>query len=240
MHSFQQQSFLSPVTDGISLGIDEAGRGCLAGPVVAAAVLLPEHVCIEGLDDSKKLTAVKRQRLAKEIFLHAKVGLGLMWQRDIDRINILQATFHAMTKAVVSLMRRHGREMGQKQVHLFIDGNKIIPKAVMEPYWKPMPYSLPQQECIIGGDGLIPSIGAASIVAKTHRDHIMQILHGRYAMYNFAGHKGYGTKEHVAAIVAHGPCPLHRMTFAPISTLHAQNTEHAHKQEKKLRQGSLL
>ncbi len=199
------------------IGIDEAGRGCLAGPVVAAAVLLPQDCSIEGLDDSKKLSALRREKLAQEIFLHAHVGLGLVWQRDIDRINILQATFHAMSRAVRSLLGRHTHIQAP---HLHIDGNKTIPPAVLQQYGLAV-----SQEYLIGGDGLMPSIGAASIVAKTHRDRLLGFLHKRYPLYNFAGHKGYGTKEHVAAIEAHGPCPLHRMTFAPLSSLSASSKE---------------
>ncbi len=218
------------------IGIDEAGRGCLAGPVVAAAVLLPEHVVIEGLDDSKKLSAARREALVQEIFLHAKVGIGIVWQRQIDQINILQATFHAMSKALRALCKGH--HVSEKP-HVYIDGNKTIPPQVLQEYWRYMPYGLPQQEYLIGGDGLMPSIGAASIVAKTQRDRIMQVLHKRHEVYNFAGHKGYGTKEHVAAIEAHGPCPLHRMTFAPLSTLFGGQATST-KPRKQAKQGSLL
>ncbi len=210
--SSQHLSFLPQEAQALfPIGIDEAGRGCLAGPVVAAAVLLPESCIIEGLGDSKKLSAVRREKLAKEILLHAHVGIGLVWQKDIDRINILQATFHAMSRAVRSLLGRHPHIY---KPHLHIDGNKILPPAVLQQYKLQI-----TQQCLIGGDGLMPCIGAASIIAKTHRDGIMQLLHKRYVQYNFAGHKGYGTKEHVKAIENHGPCPLHRMTFAPLSTL---------------------
>ncbi len=218
------------------IGIDEAGRGCLAGPVVAAAVLLPEHVVIEGLDDSKKLSAARRDALAQEIYLHAKVGIGVIWQGQIDKINILQATFHAMSKALRGLCKGH--HIPQKP-HVYIDGNKVIPPQVLQEYWQNMPYGLPVQEFLIGGDGLMPAIGAASIVAKTQRDRIMQLLHRRHTVYNFAGHKGYGTKEHVAAIEAHGPCSLHRMTFAPLSTLFGEQ-QREKTPSKRVRQGSLL
>ncbi len=196
------------------IGIDEAGRGCLAGPVVAAAVILPEQCDIAGLDDSKKLTAKKRTALVQEIFAKAQVGLGLVWQQDIDDINILQATFHAMSKALVSLCKRHPQGY---TASLSIDGNKVIPQAVLATYWQShYKRALPKQKAIVGGDGLIPSIAAASIVAKTHRDVLLQTLHRRWPQYNFAKHKGYGTKEHRQAIEKYGPCPLHRMTFAPL------------------------
>ncbi len=219
-----------------SIGIDEAGRGCLAGPVVAAAVLLPEDCTIEGLDDSKKLTAARREKLVVEILLHASVGIGLVWQKDIDRINILQATFHAMTKALCSLLGRHSYITNP---FLHIDGNKTIPSSVLQMYQHKHAFIAPKQECIVGGDGLVPSIGAASIVAKTHRDHIMKLLHARYPHYNFAGHKGYGTKEHVAAIMQHGACPLHRMTFAPLSTLGSVHDTGSERTPSR-KQGSLL
>ncbi len=193
------------------VGIDEAGRGCLAGPVVAAAVLLPMDYHIEGLDDSKKLSAKKREALVQAIFTHAHVGLGLVWQKEIDAINILQATFHAMSKALASLYARHGYA---SLPVLSIDGNKTIPQSVLQLYWK---RTLPKQEAVVGGDGLIPSIAAASIVAKTHRDGLLQVLHRRWPQYNFAKHKGYGTKEHRTAIEKYGPCPLHRMSFAPLN-----------------------
>ncbi len=224
-----------------SIGIDEAGRGCLAGPVVAAAVLLPQECFIEGLDDSKKLSAARREALAKEILLHAHVGIGLVWQREIDSINILQATFHAMSKAVRSLLGRHSHI---QNVFLRIDGNKCIPAPVLASHMASRGYALPKQECIIGGDGLVASIGAASIVAKTHRDHIMTRLHARYPQYAFAQHKGYGTKVHVAAIAEHGPCPLHRMTFAPLSQMGETSSTATQKKIKEVvpsvQQGSLV
>ncbi len=209
-----------------SLGIDEAGRGCLAGPVVAAAVLLPpalEENVLCGLDDSKKLKAAARQNLAEAIRRHALAfGLGLMWQADIDRINILQATFHAMSKAAVSLLQRYERqyETPIAPMLLHIDGNKTLPSPVLSYYWHlPRP---PLQEALVGGDGLVPSISAASIMAKTFRDKLMKSLHRRWPQYNFAKHKGYGTKEHLAALRQYGPCPLHRMSFGGVCSREAQ------------------
>ncbi len=203
--------------DYAHLGIDEAGRGCLAGPVVAAAVRLSKEHNIQGLNDSKKLSASQRAQLVQEIYAKAQVGIGLVWQKDIDAINILQATFHAMAKAVVAMLKRHAPH---EQPFLHIDGNKILPPHVLAQY---LPASPLKQEAIVGGDGLVPSIAAASIVAKTHRDRIMEILNKRWPQYNFAKHKGYGTKEHRAAIMQFGACPLHRMTFAPLNTLYPKH-----------------
>ncbi len=235
--AMQEHLITQSLANHAVMGIDEAGRGCLAGPVVAAAVLLPQHCLIEGLDDSKKLTAARRTKLVREIYLHAQVGIGLVWQKDIDSINILQATFHAMSKAVRSLLGRH---TGIERPFLRIDGNKCIPAAVLARYVQRDVLPSLSQECIIGGDGLVPAIGAASIVAKTHRDHIMTLLHKRYPQYNFAGHKGYGTKEHVAAIMQHGPCPLHRMTFAPLSSMAGAEAASKKKAAPSCAQGSLL
>ena len=198
----------------IYIGIDEAGRGCLAGPVVASAVILSKDNVIVGLDDSKKLSPLKRKLLAKEIFAYSQVGIGVVWQRKIDKINILQATFHAMAKSVNSLC---SKSKNINNLYLQIDGNKLIPNIILEKYLTRniMLY----QESIIGGDGLVSSIAAASIIAKTYRDKIMTTLHIRYPQYNFAKHKGYGTKEHIEAIKLYGACPLHRMTFAPLNTI---------------------
>ncbi len=209
--SEQASLFTAPAQIFTDLGIDEAGRGCLAGPVVAAAVFLPSDHGIQGLDDSKKLSEKVRTHLAQEIFAKAHVGIGLVWQKKIDAINILQATFHAMAKAVNSLMRR--REISGK-VYLHIDGNKILPATVLAQYLQSI--SL-KQKAIVGGDALIPSIAAASIVAKTHRDSLLTKLSARWPEYNFAKHKGYGTKEHLAAIAQYGACPLHRLSFAPLN-----------------------
>ncbi len=224
-----QYTFFAQTPDSpcLFIGIDEAGRGCLAGPVVAAAVLLPPHLdailakgALQGLTDSKKLTAAARERLAADIRRHAlALGIGLVWQAEIDRINILQATFHAMAKAAVCLLKSHAQ--GTKEappatlpVKLCIDGNKTIPSNVLAQYWHMQ--VLPLQESLVGGDGLIPAISAASIMAKTHRDTLMCVFHRRWPKYNFAKHKGYGTQEHLAAIAQYGPCPLHRLTFGGV------------------------
>lgn len=189
-------------------GIDEAGRGCLAGPVVAAAVLLPPEYSLPGLTDSKALSAARRAALAPAIRRQALAwGIGVTWQRDIDLVNILQATFRAMARAAAGLYGKAAPAL------LLIDGDKIIPPRALEilPVEKK-----PEQAALVGGDALDARIAAASILAKTFRDKIMDTLHRRYPAYGFPRHKGYGTAEHRAALAAHGPCPLHRMTFAGV------------------------
>ena len=210
------------------IGVDEAGRGCLAGPVVAAAVLLPPRYHLPDLNDSKVLKAAQREALYGAVRAQSLAwGLGLAWQGEVDKRNILQATFWAMSRAVASLrpaslasLTPHfagGPAEGQT-VELRIDGNKTIPepvlKAVLEKGHPAL--SLPRQKAIVDGDALLPCISAASILAKTFRDALMVTLHKRYPRYGFDQHKGYGTKEHLAALREHGPCPLHRVTFAGV------------------------
>lgn len=192
-----------------TVGIDEAGRGCLAGPVVAAAVVLPAHFFLPLLNDSKVLSAKQRAVLApqiKAVALHWSVGLS--WPREIERYNILQATFHAMARAVHSLPPPLSGPL-----LLLVDGNKCIPPLVLSRFCTGLK---PSQQAIVGGDALVPAISAASILAKTYRDHLMDFFHRRYPVYAFDAHKGYGTKAHMQALVEHGPCPLHRMTFAGV------------------------
>jgi len=184
---------------GISLvaGIDEAGRGPLAGPVVAAAVILPRQVALSGLDDSKKLSPAKRETLFGLIHQVAiGVGIGVVHAEEIDRINILQATWKAMNRAIGSL--------SPAPRHLLVDGGEIPDQ--------PLP-----QTGIIDGDSLSASIAAASIVAKVTRDRIMDRYDVLFPVYGFARHKGYGTKEHLEAIRKHGPCPLHRRCFKGVN-----------------------
>lgn len=179
-------------------GIDEAGRGSLAGPVVAAAVILPSHFNLPGLKDSKLLSPQKRSRLASQIIQEAlALSLGVIWQQRIDKINILQATFEAMSMAVSRLKVRPDQ--------LLIDGNKTIPVHLVPDIIK--------QTAIIDGDKTEPCISAASILAKTHRDRLMICLDKTWPEYGFGKHKGYGTQEHIKALNEFGPCPLHRMTF---------------------------
>lgn len=181
-------------------GVDEAGRGCLAGPVVAGACILPQGLVIEGLTDSKKLTEKKREALYPVIRQQALAwGVGVVWPAEIDRINILQATFLAMHRAVQALK--------VPPVFLAIDGNQKIPAELA---------GAMAQTTVVKGDLKIPAISAASILAKTFRDRLMNSLHRRYPQYGFAQHKGYGTQEHIAAIAASGPSRMHRLTFAKV------------------------
>lgn len=194
-------------------GVDEAGRGCLAGPVVAAAVILPESVDLPGLTDSKALSAAQRAALAPRIRQCATAwGLGVVWPRRIDEINILQATFEAMTRAVCLLSVTPGM--------IYVDGNKTIPDQVLRARWTAARF--PRQEAVVGGDARVDAIAAASVLAKTFRDHVMECLARRWPGYGFEQHKGYGTQAHYAALRRLGPCPQHRLTYkgvaAPEST----------------------
>lgn len=179
-------------------GVDEAGRGCLAGPVVAGACILPDEYDLPGLNDSKQLTAEKRERLYDLIREQAVAwAIGVAWAPEIDRINILESTYMAMGRAVRCLKRQ--------PKFLQIDGNKLIPAYALK-------LDIPQ-EFVIKGDGKIPAISAASIMAKTFRDRLMVKLARRYPGYGISKHMGYGTKAHMDAIKALGPCPHHRLTF---------------------------
>ena len=179
----------------LEAGCDEAGRGCLAGPVVAAAVILPPRVRLPGLDDSKKLTAAGRERLRPLIEQHALAwSVGIATVEEIDRINILQAAFLAMHRAIAGLRMRPG--------HVLVDGNRFNP-------FEDIPY-----QCIIQGDGKYRSIAAASVLAKTHRDALMAGLHEQHPAYRWHLNQGYPTADHRAAIAQHGPCVHHRTSFA--------------------------
>ena len=174
-------------------GIDEAGRGPLAGPVVAAAVIFPRGWMSQEITDSKKLSPQRREELYGEVLSSARsVGIGVVDQAEIDRTNILQATLKAMEIAVLQL--------SPPPDHLLVDGLNGIPIHI-------------PQRLIKRGDSLSISIAAASIVAKVTRDRIMMEHHEKYPHYNFAKHKGYGTREHLEAIRRFGCCELHRMTF---------------------------
>ena len=177
----------------IPAGVDEAGRGPLAGPVVAAAVVLPDDCEIKGLDDSKKLTPSRRNILFEEIKSVAiSYAIGIVEPDEIDRINILRAALLAMEISV--------KKLTTKPDHLLIDGNQRISLLLM-------------QETIVKGDSKSCSIAAASIMAKVTRDSIMEEYDLVYPEYNFKGHKGYPTKEQYDAIRKHGPCPIHRKSF---------------------------
>lgn len=178
----------------LEAGCDEAGRGCLAGPVVAAAVILPPRLRLPGLDDSKKLSARQRDTLRPLIEQRALAWAVVMVPpEEIDRINILRASFAAMHRAIAQLTI--------VPQHLLIDGNRFPAYAGIA------------HTCIVKGDGKYRSIAAASILAKTHRDAYMQQRHGEHPEYNWAVNKGYPTPDHRAAIARVGPCPLHRRTF---------------------------
>ncbi|MCE1250797.1 MAG: ribonuclease HII [Comamonadaceae bacterium] len=182
---------------GLVAGVDEAGRGPLAGPVVAAAVILDDHQPIAGLDDSKKLSAARRERLYDEIRAKALCcSIAEASVEEIDRLNILQATLLAMRRAVLGLRL--------KPVLVLVDGNRLPPLE--------MP-----AEAIVKGDARVQAISAASILAKVHRDRWCAELHQRYPQYGFSGHKGYGTALHLAALREHGACPEHRRSFAPVA-----------------------
>ena len=193
------------------IGVDEAGRGCLAGPVVAGAVLLPQDMdvpaLLPGLTDSKKLSARQRCTLDQAIRRHALAwSLGLSWPWEIDKINILNATFRAMSRAVTKL----NLPCPLGDCHLFIDGNHPIRAE----HWQQVSsVPLPRQQAVIGGDALVPAISAASIVAKVFRDKLMSTLDTRYPGYDFALHKGYGTKAHMDALLLKGGCRIHRHSF---------------------------
>lgn len=178
--------------DGVA-GIDEAGRGCLAGPVVAGAVILPPDHDLPGLTDSKKLSARRRNVLAQAIKAQAvSWALGFSWPREIERVNILQATLLAMARALDALPSRPRL--------VLVDGNRSFPCVV------PM-------QTVVGGDALCPCISAASILAKTFRDDLMCFLDELHPGYALAVHKGYGTKDHMRALRRLGPSSVHRMTF---------------------------
>ena len=182
---------------GLIAGVDEAGRGPLAGPVVAAAVILDDQNPIKGLNDSKKLTALRREKLYDEIRAKALCcSIAEASVEEIDELNILQATMLAMRRAVEGLRL--------KPTKVLIDGNRLPVLSVMA-------------EAIVGGDALVPSISAASILAKVTRDRWCAELHAQYPQYGFDGHKGYGTAEHLAALREHGACPQHRKTFRPVT-----------------------
>lgn len=181
---------------GLMAGVDEAGRGPLAGPVVAAAVILDDLNPIKGLDDSKKLTERTRERLFDEIRAKALCAcIAEATVEEIDRLNILHATMLAMKRAVEGLRL--------KPAKVLVDGNRI-------------PVLKVAAEAIVGGDAKVQAISAASILAKVHRDRLLHSLHDAHPQYGFAGHKGYSTPEHLAALRTHGACVHHRRSFAPV------------------------
>ncbi|MBN8818607.1 MAG: ribonuclease HII [Sphingomonas sp.] len=186
------------------VGVDEAGRGPLAGPVVAAAVVLctPHPV---GLDDSKKLSAARRAVLEDTIKQSCHWAIGVVEPEEIDQLNIFGATMLAMTLAVEALCTRIGGEPAQ----VLIDGNLTPQGRRAEWRWAARP--------IVGGDAIEPSISAASIIAKEHRDALMREAALAHPHYGWERNKGYGTPDHLAALREHGPSPLHRRSFAPVA-----------------------
>lgn len=179
------------------VGIDEAGRGPLAGPVVAAAVYLPLDVDIPGLRDSKAMTPAARQRCFAAIHQVGAVGVGRASPQEIDAVNILQAALLAMYRAVDQLPLEPDL--------CLVDGNQCIPDLLIP------------QRTLIRGDRLCSLISAASVIAKVTRDHEMEAWHDQYPQYGFQRHKGYPTKEHKAALQQYGPCPIHRQSFAGVT-----------------------
>ncbi len=192
-----------PLPDALICGVDEAGRGPLAGPVVAAAVILDPLQPVSGVDDSKKLSARRRAVLAEEIRAKALAwAVAAASVEEIDRLNILNASLLAMQRAVEQLVATFGRTPER----VLVDGNRC-------------PLIVYPVEAIVGGDGKVASIAAASILAKTARDAEMLRLHRRYPQYAFDRHMGYPTARHRQALLAHGACPEHRRSFAPVARL---------------------
>ncbi len=192
----EQASLLWDVP-GLLAGVDEAGRGPLAGPVVAAAVILDDKYPIRGLADSKTLTALQRERLHDQIMARALCcSVAHATVEEIDTHNILQATMIAMRRAVEGLRL--------KPVKVLVDGNRLPVLDVLA-------------EAIVRGDSRVKAISAASILAKVHRDKLCQQLHDEFPHYGFAGHKGYGTPEHLEALLRHGACVHHRRSFSPVA-----------------------
>ena len=184
---------------GLLAGVDEAGRGPLAGPVVAAAVILDDLAPIKGLRDSKLLTARARERLFDEIRARALCSsIAQASVEEIDTLNILQATLLAMQRAVDGLRLRPHK--------VLVDGNRL-------------PVLTMAAQAIVKGDAKVRAISAASILAKVYRDRLCQELHAQHPEYGFGGHKGYPTVAHLAALRAHGPCAQHRRSFAPVRAL---------------------
>lgn len=182
---------------GLLAGVDEAGRGPLAGPVVAAAVILDDQKPIRGLADSKTLTALQRERLHEQILAKALCcSIAQASVEEIDTHNILGATMLAMRRAVDGLRL--------KPAKVLVDGNRLPKLDVLA-------------EAVVKGDSLVKAISAASILAKVHRDRLCEQLHAEFPAYGFAGHKGYGTPEHLAALQVHGACVHHRRSFSPVA-----------------------
>jgi len=211
MASITQTSSIGALSAGAGaiIGVDEAGRGPLAGPVVAAAVVLCGNLPA-GLDDSKKLSASRRAVLEAEIKGFCRWSMGVATVEEIDRLNILNATMLAMTRAVAVLCGSADTNVAE----VLIDGN-LTPHGRCEEWRWPA-------RAIVGGDGLEPCISAASIIAKEHRDRMMRDLARTHPWYGWDRNAGYGTREHMAALQRHGPTVHHRRSFAPVAQLEMQ------------------
>jgi ribonuclease HII len=196
-------------TQRIIAGVDEAGRGPLAGPVVAAAVILPSNFqsisALSELNDSKKLSKKKRNQLADTIRTHARLAIGIAEPAEIDAVNILNATMNAMRRAILGLH--------ESIDEVLIDGNKV-PKRLTVP-----------ARAIVGGDGLEAAISAASIIAKTYRDRLMSEAERRISGYGLIEHKGYGSKNHKRALFELGPSPIHRLSYRPVAEAKQRKNE---------------
>ena len=201
-----EQAAFSWDVPGLIAGVDEAGRGPLAGPVVAAAVILDDLKPIKGLADSKQLTAKRREKLYDEIRAKALCcSIAEASVEEIDRLNILNATLLAMQRAVAGLRLKPNK--------VLVDGNRLPPLDVLA-------------EAIVSGDALVPAISAASILAKVSRDRQLEALDQRHPAYGFAKHKGYGTAQHLQALQQFGPLPEHRRSFAPVARALAAASPH--------------
>ncbi|MFA6048010.1 MAG: ribonuclease HII [Parcubacteria group bacterium] len=216
-----EQKYLDNGYDFV-IGIDEAGRGPLAGPVVACAVCYrnggsasimeaepPKR--FESIKDSKKLSEKQREELYDFIHEHFHVGIGICDHKTIDRINILEATYLSMKKALTFLTS----DVRMNKMIVLVDGNKVIPNCSYE------------QKAIVNGDNIVKSISAASIIAKVTRDRMMKKMHDKYPKYNFASHKGYGTKLHMEMIKKHGACEIHRKSFRPCNLKRVSSARHS-------------
>jgi len=221
--NFEQEDHLLASGYDFVLGIDEAGRGPLAGPVVASVATLKDFKNLDLSDkrwnfirDSKTLSEKQREAMFDFIGEHFYVGVGICDHNTIDRMNILEATYLAMKKAIASLNFKfqisNFKSMSKSEFQnvkkiILVDGNKLIPGLSME------------QLAIVSGDKLVKSIAAASIIAKVTRDRIICEADKLYPQYGFSQHKGYGTKKHFAALKKYGPCEIHRRTFAPVKDM---------------------
>lgn len=212
-----ENEFISRGYDFV-IGIDEAGRGPLAGPVVACAAILKNSKLrdvncgikeVDLIRDSKTLSEKQRENIFDFIQENFFWGVGMCDHETIDRMNIMEASFLAMKKAIKSLLKKieHRQKNREEKIMILVDGNKKIPNFTME------------QRAIVGGDKVVKSISAASIIAKVSRDKIMEEMHKKYPEYGFKRHKGYGTKFHVEALQKNGLCGIHRKSFEPVKTL---------------------